>query len=156
VYDKLHLDRIPRRYTVEAGRTLADDWRLHSDEGHYDLWVYGPNGFVREFRGSLNRESRFAPEVELEYDVTNDSIRLIATHEGQHEVTLVVRANAYRTDGPWLLQIARGRRVVHDWDLIASHHWYDFTVTGNHFERRFGGRLETGAPGFSDPADPAG
>ena len=152
VYDKLHLDRIPRRYTVEASKTIADEWNVQADQGRYDLWVYGPNGFVREFRGSLNRESHFAPEVQLEYDVANHAIRLVATQEGQHEVTLVVRANAYRTDGPWPLRIARGRRVVREWDLISSRHWYDFMVTGKNLERRFAGRLETGAPGFSDPA----
>src|SRR5262249_22369138 len=26
VYDKRHLDRIPRRYTVEAGKTITDAW----------------------------------------------------------------------------------------------------------------------------------
>jgi phospholipase C len=152
VYDKLHLDHIPRRYTVEACKSLEDDWLLHVDEGHYDLWVYGPNGFVREFRGVLDRKGQSFPEVALEYDVVNRSIRLIATNEGHHEMTLVVRANTYRTDGPWSLSIAPGRRESREWSLIASHQWYDFTVTGDQFERRFAGRLETGAHGFSDPA----
>jgi phospholipase C len=152
VYDKLHLDRIPRRYTVEAGRALADDWSLGSDNGQYDLWVYGPQGFVREFRGVLDRGSRFAPDLELQYDPANHAMRLIAAHEGQSEITLLVRANAYRSDGPWPLRIGRGRRVVREWDLIASHHWYDFTVIGDQCERRFAGRMENGEPGFSDPA----
>ncbi len=42
VYDKLHLDCIPRRYTVEAGKVLMDDWLLYANWGYYDLWVYGP------------------------------------------------------------------------------------------------------------------
>ena len=50
VYDKLHLDRIPRRYTVESKEEIQDTWDL-SEDGAYDLWVYGPNGFVREFSG---------------------------------------------------------------------------------------------------------
>lgn len=37
VYDRLHLDRIPRRYTVEADKTIPDDWLLQADEGRYDL-----------------------------------------------------------------------------------------------------------------------
>jgi len=44
VYDRLHLDRIPRRYTIEAGKSLADGWHLAPDSGRYDLWVYGPTG----------------------------------------------------------------------------------------------------------------
>ena len=30
VYDRLHLDRIPRRYTVEAGKVIPDDWLLRT------------------------------------------------------------------------------------------------------------------------------
>ena len=152
VYDKLHLDHIPRRYTVETGRALADDWLLGADEGHYDLWVYGPNGFVREFRGVLNGSAGDTPEITLEYDVENRSVRLLATNEGRHAATLEVRANAYRSDGPWELSVAPGRHVTREWSLIASDRWYDFTVTGDCFARRFAGRMETGTPGLSDPA----
>ena len=152
VYDKLHLDRIPRRYTVESGKTIPDDWRLDTDEGRYDLWVYGPNGFIREFRGTARSEGHAIPEVAFEYDVANVSVRVIATNEGHGEAKLLVRANAYRTDGPWALRVARGRHVTRQWSLIASQHWYDFTVSGEHFERRFAGRLETGSHSVSDPS----
>jgi phospholipase C len=157
VYDRLHLDRIPRRYTVEAGKSLADSWLPQADEGHqaeghYDLWVYGPNGFVREFRGMLTSIAHAIPEVALEYDVPNRSIQVVVTNEGHREAAVAIRANAYRTDGPWPVRVAPGRHVVREWSLLASDHWYDLTVIGEHFERRFAGRLETGAPSFSDPA----
>jgi phospholipase C len=151
VYDRLHLDLIPRRYTVEAGRSLRDDWLLREDQGCYDLWVYGPNGFVREFRG--NSKSLYAlAHARLEYDVPNTSIRLVGMHHGRHQAVLSVHASAYRTDGPWPLRIVPGRRTTLEWSLIASHGWYDFTVGGDEFVRRFAGRMETGAHGFSDPA----
>jgi phospholipase C len=152
VYDRLHLERVPRRYTVEATKSLRDDWPLRDDKGHYDLWVYGPNGFVREFRGDLLDTRVAMPEVELAYDATNQAVRLVATNEGHGEATLRVRANAYRTDGPWTLRVSRGRRAIREWTVSASHQWYDFTVTGERFERRFAGRMETGEPTFSDPA----
>ena len=152
VYDRLHLDRIPRRYTVEAGKFLTDDWRLRGDAGRYDLWVYGPNGFVREFDGTLHASSRTLPEVELRYDRANLAIEIIATNQGHSEATLSVRANAYRSDGPWPLRASWGRPASRRWTLIASQRWYDFTVVGQDFERRFAGRMENGAPGFSDPA----
>jgi phospholipase C len=151
VYDRLNLERIPRRYTVEAGKALRDDWHLQFDKG-YDLWVYGPNGFVREFRGALIGTVQGMPEVELVYDVASLNIRMIARNESRAEMTLVVRANAYRTDGPWTLRVAPGRRVAREWSLVASHLWYDYLVTGGHFEQRFAGRMEIGAPSFSDPA----
>src|SRR3546814_9692091 len=43
VYDLHDLDAIPRRYTVEAGSSLDDEWNLAGD-GSYDLEVFGPNG----------------------------------------------------------------------------------------------------------------
>lgn len=152
VYDRLHLDRIPRRHTVEADKSLRDSWPLREDEGRYDLWVYGPNGFVREFRGGSGGARADMPEVELVYDTANQAVRLVATNEGRAEATLLVRANAYRSDGPWTLQVPLGRRAVREWTVIASHQWYDFTVTGERFERRFAGRMETGESTFSDPA----
>ena len=39
-----------RNYTVEPGKTLADTWSVASS---YNLSVYGPNGFVRYFKGSI-------------------------------------------------------------------------------------------------------
>jgi phospholipase C len=56
VYDKMHLDRIPRRYTVEAGKTLTDIWDVSADKGKHDLWVYGRTAscaFSRTMRKSL-------------------------------------------------------------------------------------------------------
>jgi len=152
VYDRLHLDRIPRRYTVEAGKTIPDDWPLEADEGRYDLWVYGPSGFVREFRGTARSAAQAIPEIALEYDVADLSVRVVATNEGHSKTTLVARANAYRSDGPWPLRVAPGQRVIREWSVITSQHWYDFTVIGKDFERRFAGRLENGEPSFSDPA----
>jgi Domain of unknown function (DUF756) len=69
--------------------------QLQADDGHYDLWVYGPNGFVREFRGLLTKGTATIPEVDLEHDVLSGSVRLGAINEGRREATLLVRANAY-------------------------------------------------------------
>ena len=45
VYDKLHLDRIPRRYTVEAGKILSDVWNTTAtDAGQYDCGSTAPMG----------------------------------------------------------------------------------------------------------------
>ena len=31
VYDRIHLDRIPYRYTIEADRSLMDRWKIAGD-----------------------------------------------------------------------------------------------------------------------------
>jgi phospholipase C len=152
VYDRSHLDRIPRRYTVEAGKLLSDHWLVADDAGAYDLWVLAPNGFVREYRGVIHAGKPVGPEIELVYDRTETAITLTVNNQGPSAAEIQVRANAYRDDGPWRLAVPARSRISRTWSLIASHRWYDFSVSGEHFERRFTGRMETGAPGFTDPA----
>lgn len=53
---------------VEAAKTLTDGWSVTS--GEYDLWVYGPGGFVREFKGNLTTDASQAPvNIEARYDI---------------------------------------------------------------------------------------
>ncbi|MFX8323976.1 phospholipase domain-containing protein, partial [Acinetobacter baumannii] len=51
VYNRLALEQIPRRYTVEAGLALDGLWPL-TPGAAYDLWVLGPNGWHRHFTGT--------------------------------------------------------------------------------------------------------
>jgi phospholipase C len=153
VYDRLHLDRIPRRYTVEAGKALADAWELAPDAGAYDLWVYGPNGFVREFKGAVAAGGAVArPEIEVAYDAAKRTLAVTLRNSGAAACALTIRHNQYRADAPDNVALAPRGRAVRRWSLVDSHDWYDLTVAGDGFERRLAGRLETGRPGISDPA----
>jgi phospholipase C len=155
VYDKLHLNRIPRRYTVEAGKTLSDTWDTSStDGGNYDLWVYSTNGFVRSFAGNAwtYGVAAFKPECQVCYEPANGQIHLKVRNAGTDAGKVSVQSNAYRTDGPWSLGIDGGATGALKWNLEVSGNWYDFTVTADGFQRRFAGRVETGRPGVSDPA----
>jgi phospholipase C len=155
VYDRLHLDRIPRRYTVEAGKSLSDSWNTGAtDSGKYDLWVYGPNGFVRTFQGDalMHDTARFKPEVQVCYQPTTGHVYVKVHNTGSEAGRVTVTANAYRADGPWTIKVAAGATELMHWNLELSGNWYDFTVQSDGFERRFAGRVETGKPGVSDPA----
>jgi phospholipase C len=156
VYDRLHLDRIPRRYTVEAGKSLNDDWDTRTwDAGKYDLAIYGPNGFVRMFKGStMAGGSAALPEVTLSYDVSRREIVFTARNDGKRDVKLTVTANAYRTGGATTLNVPRPHVVEHRVSVEHSGNWYDYTVSdaSSGFERRFAGRMETGRPSVTDPA----
>ncbi len=158
VYDRLHLDRVPRRYAVEPGKELADRWEAFaSDRGRYDLWVLGPNGFHRAFRGDLSASSAAGasgPEIRVCYDIANAHLYLTMLNTGAADATFTVTPNAYRKDGPWRFTVPAGRQLDQHWPLAGQDNWYDFTVTAPQggFSRRFAGRLETGKDGRSDPA----
>ncbi|MBZ5790796.1 phospholipase C, phosphocholine-specific [Burkholderia contaminans] len=155
VYDKLHLDRAPRRYTVEAGKQLSDSWRAVADDaGNYDLWVLGPNGFLREFQGNVSQAaSGPVPEIRVCYDPANDAVYLTIMNVGNAVSQVTVTSNAYRTDGPWSYAVPAGMQVEPYWTLGASNGWYDFTLAAeNGLVRRFAGRVETGKDSISDPA----
>jgi len=161
VYDKLHLERIPRRYTLEAGKTLSDVWQpTAADVGRYDLWVYGPNGYLRTFSGTLPMATtsgkatvaqRYLPEVQICYGPCDGTLYLKVHNTGSLAGSVSVVSNAYRSDGPWLLKLAPGGTQSLAWGLADSGCWYDFTVAAEGFERRFAGRMETGKASVSDP-----
>jgi phospholipase C len=158
VYDKLHLDRLPRRYMVEAGKMLDDTWAAMTDDGGaYDLWVLGPNGFHRHFKGNLNalRTSNATPEVRVCYDIANGNVYLSMRNDGKTACRFTINAKAYRNDGPWTATVNGGASVDQHWELASSGQWYDFAVTCDAdpaYYRRFAGRVETGKHTVSDPA----
>jgi phospholipase C len=122
---------------------------MATDNGAYDLWVYGPNGFVRTFKGNLKVA---VAEIEVVYDADKTAVSINAHNSGRDPVNLTVVANAYRQSGPWILRVPGGVTVEQRWDIAGNGNWYDFTVSGENFERRFAGRLENGRASLSDPA----
>jgi len=146
VYDRNHLERIPRRYTVEAGHSLTDHW----EAGSYDLFVLGPNGFVREFSGKPD-----TPEIDvaLVYRASARAIELQLTNPNEKSVVLSLESPVYRPVTTRESELAAHATVSPRWDVSASGNWYDLTLrTKSGFMRRFAGRLETGRNGVSDPA----
>lgn len=142
VYDRRRLDLIPRRYTVEAGKSLTDAWPR---EGGYDLEVFGPNGFFRAFAHMRSN---------VEVDAT------LAQGEGER-LTLVLRAAA-----PLSLQVRDAyagvtreaqlrlqRPTCRSFALGGTGGWYDISLLhGGKVFRRMAGRVESGAHTISDPA----
>ena len=153
VYDKLNLERIPRRYTVEGGKPLTAELAEYTPvaASRYDLWIYGPNSFLREVRGTLSPRSASDPEVKLEYAPSDSAIRLILTNRSAQALLVTVRHNAYRDESQKTLQLAPQQRQVLTWSVIFSQNWCDLTVSTQTLELRFAGRMENGLPSFGDP-----
>ncbi len=142
VYDRLDLGRAPRRYTLTPGAALSGKWALN--DGRYDLWVLGPNGFHRHFAGRAGeRMPRFT--WHLDSAAMRLSVRLSAG-------TLHVAPAAYGAVHSLWLAAEPSRR---QWDLGQTGGWYDLVFTSPDapgFSRRIAGRLESGRDSITDPA----
>jgi phospholipase C len=139
-----------RTYTVEPGKHLEDTWTVASS---YDLSVYGPNGFVRFFKGSIGSHAA-ALDVSARYD--NDgggSIKWSITNLGgsQAEVSVL---DAYTGNG--VIRLLRPEATFEEeLSLHRFYGWYDLIVTvagDKTFNYRLAGHVETGRDSFSDPA----
>jgi phospholipase C len=162
VYDYYNLDLIPRRYTVEAGKTLSDDfWNTQAQNyagqplGKYNLWVYGPNGFVRHFKGQLrdNRATGFThPDVQLAYDTEHSGMHITLSHNAAEELEFALRDNAYGV-APQTIRLLPGQTTKLFWPVRNSGNWYDVSLAGpDGFLRKFAGRMEDGKHHITDPA----
>jgi len=157
VYNRKALTALPRRYTVEPGKTLAGLWTPETT-GAYDLWVIGPNGFHRHFAGNARRAASAAQpnaDVQLSYDKQTGDLVVKLVNSGSAPCTVSVNANAYFDAKPSSYTVlARGEQMLR-FPLTTSSQWYDFSVKVNgqaDYLRRFAGRMENGQHGISDPA----
>ena len=153
VYDRLALDRIPRRYTVEPGKKLQGRWDTVSA---YDLWVLGPNGFHRHIVGDVRAGGAAAwPEMTLRADRRMGELVLELANQGAQPCTFQLIANKYYANNPVEVRVVAGAKSTVRLPLATSSNWYDYSlrvagVPG--WLRRFAGHLENGLPSISDPA----
>ncbi len=146
----------PWSYTVEAGKTLSDYWSAAAvSAGEYELAVYGPNGFLREFVGNVGAASGGAnPEARLEYDARGEGVVLTLSNHGDQPCRLKL-SSAYG-DEPGQVHVLQPGATFKDYrSLRESFGWYDLHVTADvpdGFLRRFAGHVETGRSSVSDPA----
>jgi phospholipase C len=149
VYDLHHPNAIPRRYTVEAGKSLDDDWKV-SAKGEYHLEVFGPNGYFHKFSGSIRANE---PVTTIRYDHKKGELLLTLQNTGTNPLRLTISSNAYDYPGKLSRVIEPGKNQMQRWNLAQSGNWYDFSVKSNDgYLHRFAGRVETGRHSISDPA----
>lgn len=149
VYDMHNLERIPRRYTVEAGKQLDDEWDLSENSGAYHLEVFGPNGFFQSFKGTVDSAE---PRVRLEYNHEDGALNIHLENQGKKSIDVQIVDNAYGS-GTEKLGIAPRTKARKKYQLAKSGHWYDYSLsTPSGMEYRFAGRIETGKDSITDPA----
>lgn len=149
VYDLHRLDQIPRRYTVEAGKELADDWAVFGADQSYDLEVYGPNGYFHKVKGS----AAVSPlTTEIDYAEKQNKLRIKINNEGAKKAQVEIISNAYGYAPVSVGGLKPSNQYRYQWNLKDSGNWYDFSVqTRAGFLHRFAGRMETGRDSISDP-----
>lgn len=146
VYDRLHLDRLPRRYTIEPGKRLTARWDADIN-GRFDVLVLGTNGFVRGFFGK--------PEAAMQLSARNPKDRaglvLTLANASDEPVDARIGHDAYAANPEQKLGLRAGETVKTGWKADRSANWYDFAVEMAGMTYLFAGRIETGKDGFSDP-----
>jgi phospholipase C len=140
-----------RYYTVEPGKDLSGTWTVASS---YNLSVYGPNGFVRYFNGSIGSGAAVL-NVRPSYHSEGDSgsikwsITNVAAKPAQVSVLDAYTGNL-RTQ-----RLRPDETFEEESSLQQFYGWYDLIITVDGdpaFEYRLAGHVETGKDSFSDPA----
>ncbi len=144
VYDRLALDRAPRRYTLGAGARLEDGWAVDAD-GAYDLWVLGPDGFHRRFRGN----SALLEARPVRGDAGGIRVRLVNRGEAAMEGELASRmGDGWKT----AVRLPGAGEVELNCPHVSG--WYDVEIAAPAlpgFGRRMAGRVDGRRAGVADP-----
>ena len=140
-------------FAVLAGESLDFSWNLsdfHNDT--YALTAYGPNGFMRGFKGKDE-----ALRVTSSYEWGKDrkptgSLLITLKNEGKKTLHIEAKDNAYSR---WNKNttLAAGKSVTWKVETTQQSGWYDVSlrIVDGLFERHFAGRVETGKHSKTDP-----
>jgi phospholipase C len=143
----------PWTFTVAPGTELANTWNLTSNgQTDYDLSVFGPNAFLRLFKGSIaGGKANIATSIM--YDIDSNGV-ILGIDNRSGTVSNVSVFDRY-TNKSIEHTLKQNGELSEFWPLERSHGWYDFAITtsaDSSFQRRLAGHLETGRDSMSDPA----
>jgi phospholipase C len=145
---------LPRSYTVAPQTRLSDAWNITATGAYdYDLTVYGPNGFLRAFKGGVAGPHRAHLDVRALYDSRGNGITLtISNHASQPASVSVLNKYTGRRSARML---EAGESFSKRWSSSRVFGWYDLVITVDEdpgFAYQFAGHVETGEDSISDPA----
>jgi phospholipase C len=144
----------PWSYTVGQGAHVSDTYAITANNlTAYDLSVYGPNGFLRAFKGSVTGPGKANLDVRTTVDTEDNRITVSAANHGGAAVTITL-TNGYG-GATVSSHVAAGATGSHTFNLNSTHGWYDVTVEvvqDASFRYQIAGHVETGEESFTDPA----
>ncbi|HEY3939857.1 MAG TPA: phospholipase C, phosphocholine-specific [Bryobacteraceae bacterium] len=145
---------LPWTYSVGPKAEVSDTWVLAENRWtEYDLSVYGPNGFLRAFKGSITGDAAANLRTIAVYDTAPAGITLDVINEGTATVKLHI-LDAY-TKATSTHVLRAGENAVEYRHLARFFGWYDFVLTVETdatFRQELAGHVETGQDSVTDPA----
>jgi phospholipase C len=143
----------PWTYTVAPDTELSDSWNLGSNgETDYHLSVFGPNAFLRVFKGSIAK-GKANLGSSITYDIDSNGVLLgIRNHT---ETASTVSVFDLYTHKRVEFKLEADGELSEFWSLDRSYGWYDFRITTRSdpsFQHLLAGHLETGRHSMTDPA----
>jgi phospholipase C len=138
-------------HDVAAGGSTSATIGLDLLTGAYDVWLHGPNGFLRRFAGDAST-TRLGVEaaVTITGPVAHPTLQLTVTNGGS--ASAVVRYTGADATTSTRTVAAHASFSISVDPLAATHGWYDFTIVVDGHPaliRRFAGHLENGQPSLT-------
>jgi phospholipase C len=144
----------PWTYTLGRGEKVVDTYPVSGDGlTGYELSAYGPNGFLRAFRGSISGPSIVQLDVRTEYHEKRNGITFFETNRGNRTINFSL-TDAY-TGKVISGELKPGQSDEKTWELNRTFGWYDFMITAESdstFRYQLAGHVETGEESRTDPA----
>jgi phospholipase C len=145
----------PWYYTLPPGDAFTETWPLRGfQDRQYDLRVYGPNGFIRVFRGGADSRAEAGAQGDAQAAQAPGELSLLLENRADRARGFRIQDRAYGARER-SVTVAAGQQMTLSWPTAASHGWYDLEITVEQdavFSRRLCGHLENGLPSRSDPA----
>jgi phospholipase C len=142
-----------QRFDLNAGGSATASVAPEPISGAYDVWIHGPNGFVRHASGTaLGPEAGIEAAVGLDDDRDTPRLRLTLRNHTAH--TQTVRVTGLHNLAHTFMLTPHDVHVVALDPLAKNHGWYDLVVSVEAhplYTRRFAGHLENGRPSRTTP-----
>jgi phospholipase C len=117
----------------------------------YDLTLTGPNGFRREFAGTLTGRA-VAVDVTSSVDPVARQLHVQVTSRGTEPLTATLKPLAYSQASPLQQPLDPGKTATLVWKTDDAHAWYDIALTIDQdttYRRRLMGHIESGHESIS-------
>jgi phospholipase C len=142
----------PWTYTVGGRHMISDNWPATTQDSSYNLTVFGPNGFYRQFKGGLVPHINANLLVSSSYDVSGHSLTTIITNNGGQSYGITI-GNFYTGRGE-VRNLAPGASMTTKWALGGTSGWYSISITVAEdpaFYWYLAGHVENGHDSWTDP-----